>query len=509
MAAATGTLVADRYRIVRALGRGGMATVYLAEDENLGRQVAIKRLHADSAEDTERRFAREAKLGASLNHPNLVWVYDTVADDEGVLIVMEYVDGSTLGHAIADGPLRPRRAVEAIAAVASALEHAHEAGIVHRDVKPSNVLLGEEGVVKLADLGIASATDRTRITRSGQALGTASYMAPEQLEGERATPASDIYALATVAFEALTGRKAREGRSPVEVAHAISAKPAPDLREAWQHAPAEAAEVLRRGMARDPAARPESACDLASELARALGEETTARHLLDAARAATGGAAAASPPRADTPENGGSTPAPPPPSPTPAPQRPAPASAPNRYATRSSTLRRGTRLALVAAIAALAVVVAVVVLASGGSEEPSREAGQADSIDQGGTGSGSTGGSDDGATPPETTTPGATSPSPGASGGAAEGARLNRQGFALLNAGKAGEAVPVLQRSVDAFPRGTTDVQYAFALFNLGKALRTSGRPKEAVPVLERRLQIPNQRDTVQKELDAARRAAG
>ena len=152
--------MADRYRIVRALGRGGMATVYLADDENLGRQVAIKRLHADSPEDTERRFAREAKFGASLNHPNLVWVYDTVADDEGVLIVMEYVDGSTLGHAIMDGPLRPRRAVEVIAAVSSALEHAHEAGIVHRDVKPANVLLGERGVVKLADLGIATAADQ-------------------------------------------------------------------------------------------------------------------------------------------------------------------------------------------------------------------------------------------------------------------------------------------------------------------------------------------------------------
>ena len=161
-----------------------------------------------------------------------------------------------------------------------------------------------------------------------------------------------------------------------------------------------------------------------------------------------------------------------------------------------------------AAIAALAVVVAAVVLASGGSDEPSGT-GQADRIDQGGGGSGNAGGGDRGAAPPASTDQGTTSPSPGASGGSAEGARLNRQGFALLNAGKAGEAVPILRRSVASFPSGTTDIQYAFALFNLGKALRLSGRPEEAVPVLERRLQIPNQRSTVQKELEAARRAAG
>nr|MDQ3588322.1 serine/threonine protein kinase [Actinomycetota bacterium] len=285
---ATGTLIAGRYRIARALGRGGMATVYLAKDENLGRQVAIKRLHADSADDMERRFVREAKLGASLNHPNLVWVFDTVTDEEGVLIVMEYVDGPTLSREISAGPLRPRRAVEVIAAVASALEHAHEQGVVHRDVKPANVLLGRGGVIKLADLGIATATDHTRITHSGVALGTASYMAPEQLEGKRVTVATDVYALATVAFEALAGAKAHTGRTPMEIAHSITSKPPPDLRAGWQQAPSQAADVLRRAMSHDPAERPGSTCELASDLARALGEETTARVRLDAARAATG-----------------------------------------------------------------------------------------------------------------------------------------------------------------------------------------------------------------------------
>ena len=138
----TGTLLAGRYRTIERVGSGGMATVLLAEDERLGRQVAVKRLHAESPEDTAQRFRREAKLGASLNHPNLVAVYDIVTDDEGVLIVMEYVDGETLRDAIERGPLEPARAIEVLRGMAEALDHAHGEGIVHRDVKPANVLLG-------------------------------------------------------------------------------------------------------------------------------------------------------------------------------------------------------------------------------------------------------------------------------------------------------------------------------------------------------------------------------
>src|SRR4051795_2480075 len=249
----TGELIADRYRMQKRLGAGGMATVFLARDERLERAVAIKRLHADSADDVGRRVQREAKVGASLNHPNIVSVYDTLTDDEGVLIVMEYVPGHTLRDEIARGPMAPDRALDVLAALASALDHAHDAGVVHRDIKPANVLIDDtHGAVKLADLGIATAAERTRITASGNVLGTAAYMAPERLDGLAGGPGVDIYALAAMAFEMLSGRKAVDGATPLEIARRVATAPPPDLREVVHDAPPVAADVLARGLAKDP-----------------------------------------------------------------------------------------------------------------------------------------------------------------------------------------------------------------------------------------------------------------
>src|SRR4051794_22331950 len=249
-----------------------MATVLLAEDERLGRQVAVKRLHAESPEDTAQRFRREARLGASLNHPNVVSVFDIVSDDEGVLIVMEYVEGETLRDAIERGPLPPARAVEVLRGVAGALDHAHGEGIVHRDVKPANVLLGRDGRIKLADLGIATAVEGTRITMSGTVLGTAAYMAPEQLEGHKPGPASDIYSLGVLAWESLSGQRAYEGRTPLEIAHRKASDPPPSLASVRPEAPAAAVEVLERAMGPDPAARPPTAGAFVDELEQALAE---------------------------------------------------------------------------------------------------------------------------------------------------------------------------------------------------------------------------------------------
>jgi hypothetical protein len=264
------TTVVERYRTVRKLGSGGMATVFLAEDERLGRLVAIKRLHGESSEDVARRFRREARLGASLNHPGVVAIYDIASDDEGVWIVMEYVEGRTLREEIGDGPLAPERALPILRAVADALDHAHRHGVIHRDVKPANVLVRPDGTAKLADLGIAMAAEQSRITRSGAVLGTAAYMAPERLDGSPGGPAVDVYALAAVAFEALCGSKAVAGATPVEVARRVVSQPPPDICERLPEASAPLGDVLKRGLANDPDARQPTAGALVDELEAAL-----------------------------------------------------------------------------------------------------------------------------------------------------------------------------------------------------------------------------------------------
>lgn len=263
-------LIGERYRVVERLGTGGMATVLLAEDERLGRRVALKRLHMGFAPDVGERFRREAKLGASLSHPNVVGVYDVVNHEDQVVLVMEYVEGRTLAEVLAQGPLDAEKAVELLRPLASALDHAHKQGVVHRDVKPANILVREDGVVKLADLGIATGAELTSVTATGAALGTAAYMAPEQFQGERATPAADVYALAAVAFEMLSGRKARTGNTPMEVVHRIATEGAPSLREAWPDAPAEAVDILCAAMSSQPAERPQSAGDLVGRLEQSL-----------------------------------------------------------------------------------------------------------------------------------------------------------------------------------------------------------------------------------------------
>ena len=265
-----GALFADRYRVIEQIGVGGMAVVYLAEDQVLMRKVAVKRLDAESPGDATRRFVREAKIGAALNHPNLVTVFDAIPGGRDVLIVMEYVDGLDLGQALKRGPLRPVEALSALEDVAAALDHAHGQGIVHRDVKPSNVLLGASGRAKLSDLGIAKALADTATTASHVVVGSVPYMSPEQLTGGRVGPPTDVYALALTGYEALSGLRAREG-TPAQVRHQALQQPPPDLRELRPEIPAPAAEALKRGMAREPERRPATACELVRELSQGLG----------------------------------------------------------------------------------------------------------------------------------------------------------------------------------------------------------------------------------------------
>ncbi|HEV3000843.1 MAG TPA: protein kinase [Solirubrobacteraceae bacterium] len=295
-----GTVLAGRYRVVRHAGSGGTATVYLAHDEVLDRDVAVKAVHAEPQSEHGRRIMREARLGAGLRHPHLVTVYDVVPQEGAILLVTEYVAGQTLADALRRGPLDPPRALAVLRAVASALDHAHERGIVHRDVKPANVLLGESGAVKLADLGIATAEDVTRITRTGGALGTVAYMAPEQFEPGPATPAADVYALAAVAFEALAGRRPYPGATAFEVFERLRAGATPpDVSELRPELPAAVGAVLRRGLASDPAERP-AAGELVAELEAALepeGEDMPAEATRPMAPAAPPSHSPALPPR--------------------------------------------------------------------------------------------------------------------------------------------------------------------------------------------------------------------
>jgi eukaryotic-like serine/threonine-protein kinase len=269
----------ERYRSIATLGAGGMASVVLAEDTILGRQVALKRLHPAAVDPRGLlRLRRAALVGASMSHPNLVSIYDVIDSEGGnAVIVMEYVQGETLRDVLSrEGRLAPREALRILGGVAAGLDAIHKRGIVHRDVKPANVLLGIGGSVKLADLGIASVPDHTRITTAGTVLGSFRYMAPEQLKDGPATRAIDIYALAAVAFEALSGRQARREQNALAVAHAIATQPPPDVREFWPEAPAAAAEVLIQGMCRDPAGRPDTAGELAGRLRATLEPEDTA-----------------------------------------------------------------------------------------------------------------------------------------------------------------------------------------------------------------------------------------
>jgi serine/threonine-protein kinase len=269
----------DRYRLISKIGVGGMATVDLAEDTRLGRFVALKRMAGTVDVSGLSRLRREALAGASLNHPNLVSVYDIVTLEDGeLIIVMEYVQGETLRERLTrEGRLASSDALPLLASAAAGLDAIHGAGIVHRDVKPSNILLGEAGAVKVADLGVASVPDRTQITTSGSIIGSLNYMAPEQLEPGPVTRSLDIYALSAVAFEVLSGTKAREAPNPVALAHVIATKPPPSLGDAWPAAPRAVTELLRHGMSRAPRDRPGSAGDLVAGLEAGFGAQTTQR----------------------------------------------------------------------------------------------------------------------------------------------------------------------------------------------------------------------------------------
>ncbi|MDQ3469192.1 MAG: serine/threonine protein kinase, partial [Actinomycetota bacterium] len=227
--------LAGRYALGEPLGTGGMARVVAARDLRLDRPVAVKLLAADVVDPLGReRFVREARSSAGFSHPNAVAVYDAGDADGSLFLVMELVDGPSLATALADGPLPLGRAVSVADDVLAALGAAHAAGIVHRDVKPGNILLGRDGRAKLADFGIAKRLDDLSgdLTLTGQFVGTPRYLAPEQVVGEPVTAATDLYAVGVVLFEMVSGRPPFDAGTPLATAIAHRDAPIPDVRMA-------------------------------------------------------------------------------------------------------------------------------------------------------------------------------------------------------------------------------------------------------------------------------------
>ena len=272
-----GTVLTGRYRLIELLGQGGMATIYRANDAQLGRDVAVKLLRPEYGRDPDfgERFRHEAKAAASLNDPNIVSVFDYGQDEAGPYIVMELVDGESLAELVhREGPLAPEQAVHLVLQACAGLEAAHQAGLVHRDVKPGNLLLSRDGVLKIADFGIARAHDATRLTLTGTVLGTAAYLAPEQALAEEVTAAADVYALGAVLYELLTGVPPRRGET-LAAALAAHADPVTPVRDVKPDVPAALESVVMRSLARMPEFRPGSAADLARQL-RAAADDYTA-----------------------------------------------------------------------------------------------------------------------------------------------------------------------------------------------------------------------------------------
>ena len=494
-----------RYRVVRHIAHGGMASVWEAHDELLDRPVAVKVLapHLGEDERARRRFAREARAAAGLSsHPNVVTIYDVAEFDGNSLIVMELVGGGTVADRLragdersgderaARGRIPHRVALRWLSEAGSALDAAHEAGIVHRDVKPANMLLDEKGRLALADFGIARLGLEDQITQTGQVLGTASYISPEQAMGQPATAASDRYSLAVVAFELLTGGRPFTGENFAAQARAHVDDEPPPASERDIDVPPAVDRVLARGMAKDPADRWESA----GAMVRALDDALTPP-----------------PPRRRPPAAGAAT--------TRLPsERSAPAAAPRRRWATGALIALGTLLLLVAG---------AVALLSGGGSDPQPEPRARQEPKATATPERTSTPEEPAATPTPTPSPQPTqapaqdaTPEPkqkpkksgkGKSGSSGSSvAQLQLQAFNLNNAGRPDQALPLAQNAVELC-KGSTDVTCAYALYEYARALRMTGNPEGAIAALEeRRRRFPdNQPGAVEEELQRARAAAG
>jgi eukaryotic-like serine/threonine-protein kinase len=270
-----GQLIADRYELKHVVGTGGMSSVYCAHDTLLERDVALKILHEHYSEDDDyvERFRREARAAAQLSHPGIVTVIDRGEEEGRQFIVFEFVDGETLKDLVErGGPMPVRRALELGLEIGRALAFAHQQGLVHRDVKPQNVLLNGDGRAQVTDFGIARTLDAVGHTETGTVLGTSHYIAPEQARGERVDAQTDVYSFGVVLYELLAGEVPYAGDNFLTVAMRHVNEPVPSLLERRTDCPLRLAALVERCMAKEPAGRPASMDEVVAELQACLAE---------------------------------------------------------------------------------------------------------------------------------------------------------------------------------------------------------------------------------------------
>ncbi len=270
-----GSKINDRYQIIKTLGEGGMANVYLAHDTILDRNVAVKVLRGDLANDEKfvRRFQREALSASSLSHPNIVEMYDVGEDDGQYYIVMEYVDGKTLKQVLKQrGHLSITEVVDIMLQLTDGMAHAHDAYIIHRDIKPQNIMILSNGMIKITDFGVATALNSTQLTQTNSVMGTVHYLPPEQAQGKGSTIRSDIYSMGIMMYELLTGLVPYKGDNAVEIALKHLKEPLPSVRKTNSSVPQSIENVIIRATAKNPKNRYVDAREMHEDLKTALDE---------------------------------------------------------------------------------------------------------------------------------------------------------------------------------------------------------------------------------------------
>jgi tRNA A-37 threonylcarbamoyl transferase component Bud32 len=451
-------ILPGRYRSPKRIALGGMGEIYRATDSALGRAVAVKLLAERYSRDesVRRRFTREALAAARLSgEPHIVMIFDVGEYAGRPFIVMEYLSGGSLEERIRKhGAQEPAQALEWLEQAALALDAAHKHGVVHRDVKPANLLLDRNGDVHVVDFGIASAAGMDSLTMTGTVLGTAGYLSPEQAQGDRATPASDRYALAVVAFELLSGRRPFESDSLTAEAVAHVNEQVPSIAEICDGLPAEVDPVFRHAMAKDPAARFGTAAEFVAALRAALAEAAGATRSL----------------------------------------RPV-AAAPVPVRRRRSGLPLWAPLVALLALGAVGGAIAAVLLTRNDTKTtaPPRERTVTTVVTQ------------QGSTAERTVTTPATSPPPPAS--SLSGTQLNEAGYQKQQAGDYAGALPLLQQAV-AKLAGVGYPTEAWANYNLGFSLLQLGRCADAIQYLETAKKLEPQRSEPRDALKQAHACA-